>query len=149
MYHRGYLRALPGDPAAAMDLVSLDYAAGAIFEITRHPQSVGRCFHVSAGIDNLTTLGDIAEWAALHFKRDRFLILPPAEFERRFVPSEEKMSEEARKMIEEIRLYSPYLLGTWRFDDANTRAMLRETGLHPPEVRNYFDRMVAYVTQHG
>jgi hypothetical protein len=49
-------------------------------------------------------------------------------------------------LIEEIRLYMPYLTGDLRFDNANT---IRATGLEAPRVSSYFGRMVEYITLHA
>jgi thioester reductase-like protein len=149
MYMMGQLPALPGDPATPMDLVSLDYTAAAVFEIARHPESTGTCFHIGAGTDNLTTLGELADLAARHFGRERFVVLPPEVFAQRIAGVESRMSEDERKRVDEIRIYAPYLAGDWHFDDSNTRAALSGTGLRPSKVSDYFGKMAAHVkSQH-
>lgn len=145
LYAQGRLPVLPGDPATPMDLVSLDYAADAMFAICRDPASLGGCYHVSAGTDNLTTLAEVAELAAGAFGRERFRIMAPGEFERGVSRAADGVSEEERKQVEEIRLYRPYLTGDWRFDDTHTRAVLRATGLTPPRVRDYFAKIATFV----
>ncbi len=149
MYALGLLPALPGDPSAPMDLVSLDYTTAAMFEIASDAGSIGKCFHLSAGTDNLTTLAEVSELAAHHFGREPFRVIPPEEFERGVLRAQGGMSEEERKMVEEIRLYLPYLTGNWHFDDSNTRQILQSAGLRAPRVRDYFAKMAAHISDRG
>lgn len=149
MYAHGLLEAVPGDSATTMDLVSLDYTADAMFAIAQDPQAIGNCFHVSAGLGNQTTLGEIAELASHHFGRQPFAVIPPEAFQRQIRALGERLSEEARAMLSELELYAPYLAGGWQFDNSNTVEALRGSGLSVPPVSSYFGKMVACVRQQG
>lgn len=143
MYCLGAMRAIPGNPSSVMDLVPVDYVTEAAHAISSDPSTIGSCYHLTAGLDNATSLEEISELASLHFGRERFAIVPPAEFAAYISKVREALGERERDALEELTLYEPYLTGELRFDNANT---VRATGLSAPPVRSYFDRMAAYVT---
>lgn len=144
MYCLGALKVLPGNPSSAMDLVPVDYVTEAVFSIARDPASVGACCHLTAGLGNATSLEEIAELASLHFGREKFAIVPPAEFAAYVSKARNGMNEKELGMINEIALYAPYLAGELRFDNSNA---VRLTGLDAPPVGSYFGRMAAYVSE--
>lgn len=147
-YHAGELRALPGDASALLDIVPMDYVADAIGAIAKRPESLGRCFHLTAGTSNLTPLAEVRDLAGAHFGRAPFTIVPPEVFEASARKMEASLSEDERELLDEIRIYQPYLSGDLRFDDSNTRALL---GPSPsvPRLSTYFARMAAYVRKSG
>ena len=49
IYARGWWRTLPGDPAALVDLVPVDWLADAMLALYRDPASLGRCVHLAQG----------------------------------------------------------------------------------------------------
>jgi thioester reductase-like protein len=142
MYSLGLLKAVPGNRAGAMDLVPVDYVTEAVRAISRNPASLGRCYHLTAGLGNATPLEEIAELAGRHFGREKFAIVPPEEFVAHVSRIIDKLGDTERGMIEELLLYMPYLSGEIEFDNANT---VRETGLEAPPVRSYFGKMAEYI----
>ncbi len=147
MYRQGRVMALPGDPGALLDLVPLDYCAEAVARISGEASSAGRCYHLTAGPGNLTSLGRIRDLAARYFGIAPFTILPAEAFEAMIAERKEALSEEEQKMIAEIDIYRPYLSGRPRFDHANTVAALKDRGVEVPRLKDYFPRMVAYMSR--
>lgn len=143
-YHAGQLKALPGHASTLLDIVPIDYVADAICAIARRPDSLGRSFHLTAGMDNLTSLGEIQDLAGTHFRRARFAIVPPEAFEASARAMEAGLSEDERDFLDEIRIYKPYLSGNLRFDDSNARALLPRSHA-VPKLSDYFGRMAAFV----
>jgi thioester reductase-like protein len=144
MYWLGALKVLPGNPASAMDLVPVDYVTEAAYSISNQPASVGSCYHLTAGLNGATSIEEIAELASIHFKKEKFAIVPPAEFAAYVTKVRERLSEKELGMINEVMLYMPYLTGELRFDNANT---VRVTGLEAPPVRSYFGKMAEYIIE--
>ena len=142
MYSLGLMEAVPGNPSSTMDLVPVDYVTEAIYSISSNPASVGRCYHLTAGLNNAPTLEEIAALASEHFGREKFAIVPPTIFVANISRLEETLTEEMRDRIDEIMLYMPYLTGELRFDNSNT---MRETGLEAPPVGSYFGKMAEYI----
>jgi len=142
MYSLGLLKAVPGNPSSAMDLVPVDYVTEAVYSISNNPASVGTCYHLTAGLKNATPLGEIAAIASAHFGREKFAIVPPEEFVAHVSNIRDGLGEKELGMINEIMLYMPYLTGELRFDNSNAVAA---TGLEAPPVHSYFGRMAEYI----
>ena len=147
MVRQGVLKALPGDPDALLDLVPLDYCLQAVEIISRDPHSRGMCYHLTAGIENLTALGRIRDLTADHFGTEPFAILPGDRFAALMAGQQASLPEEALKMIAEIDLYRPYLAGLPRFDTANTSAALKDRGVEVSPLEDYFPRMAAWMNR--
>jgi thioester reductase-like protein len=144
-YRQGLVAALPGYPSTLLDIVPSNHVAAAIHAISRSRASLGRCFHLTAGVQNLTSLGDICELAARHLGRPKFAIVRPEVFEAEAAKREAALSEDQRDLLEEIRIYRPYLAGEVRFDDSGTRAMLGPSHPTAPKLGVYFGKMAEYL----
>lgn len=142
MYSLGLLKVLPGRPSSLLDLVPVDYVAEATYLISINENSIGNCYHLTTGLDNMTTLEEIRDLASHHFGKEKFALIPPEEFNTYVAKTEGTLTEQERNMIEEIRLYMPYLTSELRFDNTNT---VRDTNLDIPQVRSYFERMAEYM----
>jgi thioester reductase-like protein len=144
-YRRGLVAALPGYPSTLLDIVPSDYVAGAVHAMSRNRASLGRCFHLTAGVQNLTSLGEICELAARYLNRPKFAIVRPEVFEAEAARREAGLSEDQRDLLEEIRIYKRYLTSEIRFDDSGTRAMLGASHPEAPKLGVYFGKMAEYL----
>jgi len=139
LYLKGGLTMLPGYSESLLDLVPVDYVADACFAISRNPATMGKCYHLTAGSDNATTLGEIQELASRYSGKAKFALIPPSEFLAMIARMEATLPEENLKAVKEMELYMPYLLCELQFDSTNT---IGDTGMRPPAVCNYFDKFV-------
>jgi thioester reductase-like protein len=144
-YRLGLVAALPGYPSTLLDIVPSDYVAGAIHAMSSNRASLGRCFHLTAGVQSLTSVGDICELAARYLGRPRFAIVRPEVFEAEAVKREATLSKDQRDLLEEIRIYKCYLASEIRFDDSGTRAMLGPSHPRAPKLGTYFGKMAEYL----
>jgi thioester reductase-like protein len=145
MYLLGRLKMLPGDPSCLLDLVPVDYMADAAFLISSAADSTGKCYQLTAGLDNLTTLGELQDLASRHFCREKFGIIPPEQFIAYVSQAKGSFSEEELNMIEELKIYLPYFTAELKFDNSNTLKALKNSGLKVSKVSSYFDRMAEYM----
>jgi thioester reductase-like protein len=146
-YHLGYLKALPGYPTTLLDIVPMDYVADAIYAIAGSPGTLGKCYHLTAGLTNLTSFEEVSLLAARHFGRPAFTIIPLAHFEAFVSKMTEGLSEKERDLIDEIRIYQPYLAADVRFDNSNTLAFLGPLSITVPKLSGYFGKMAEYVVR--
>ena len=142
MYDLGLLKVLPGHSSSLLDLVPVDYVSETIYSLSTHETSIGKCYHLTAGLSNAVTLKEIRDLASQHFHREKFIIMPPEEFNAHVSEMEDTFSQEERDMIDEIRLYMPYMSSELQFDNSNT---VRETGIEAPKVSSYFGKMAEYM----
>jgi thioester reductase-like protein len=142
MYQLGALKVLPGNASSTMDLVPVDYVTEAVHSISNHPASGGACYHLTAGPNGATPLEEIRELASRYFKRERFAIVPPDEFNAYVAKVRGRLSEKELGMLNELALYMPYLTGELGFDNSNAVGL---TGLEAPPVRSYFEKMAEYI----
>ena len=142
MYYLGAMQVLPGNPSSAMDLVPVDYVTDAVYSIANQPASLGACYHLTAGLNAATSLDEISELASIHFMRERFTIISPAEFAEYVSKMRGKLGERELDMVNEISLYSPYLMSELRFDNSNA---VNATAIEAPPVRSYFGKMADYI----
>jgi thioester reductase-like protein len=145
MYLQGRLPMLPGNPSCLLDLVPVDYMADATYLISQERNSSGKCYHLTAGLNNLTTLEEIGELASHYFNRKKFSIIAPEQFMAYVSQVQESLSDEDRDMIDELKIYLPYLTDQLRFDNSNTLSALENTGLEVPKVSSYFGRIAEYM----
>ena len=144
MYLKGGLTALPGYAESLLDLVPVDYVADASFSISQNPASIGRYYHLTAGPDNATRLGEIRELASRHSGKPPFSLLSPQSFLTMIAQMATTLPEEDLKAVKEMELYMPYLLCEHQFDNTNTIA---DTKLKSPPVRTYFEKFVERILQ--
>ena len=142
----GALDALPGHPETPLDMVPVNYVVEAAFAMSRQPHLGGRFFHLSAGAENLISLGELSRLASESFARGPVAILPPAEF-KAWARGVRKAAPQMGPFLDEIELYAPYLNDHPRFDDANTRDTLGSANLPSRTVADYFDRVAAFVRE--
>jgi thioester reductase-like protein len=145
MYLKGGLTMLPGFPESLLDLVPVDYVADACFAISNNRSSIGQCYHLTAGSDNTTKLGEIQELASQYSGKAKFTLIPPLQFLGFIAQMQSKLAEDELKAMREMELYMPYLLCEHLFD--NSRC-LSDSGIRPPAVRAYFDKFVERIL-HG
>ena len=138
----GLLTMLPGNLSTKMDLVPVDYVAGAAFVILNNPATIGRCYHLTAGLDNLTSLRDIRTLISEHFGRKKLRIVPPTLFYFYMAILKPLLAEKLREGVEELRLYTPYLMTESLFDNSNT---VSGSGMIVPPFRSYFGAMAEYI----
>jgi long-chain acyl-CoA synthetase len=136
----GLFRAVPAMPEAPLDIVSIDYVADAIYELSECPQdSAHRTFHLTAS-DDASTFAEIVSLAARYFRRPEPQAVPPAEF----VAGMSTLSDAA---IEASRIYFPYFAIATVFDNARTRARLSQAGIHCTPLREYLHRLLDFATR--
>jgi nucleoside-diphosphate-sugar epimerase len=139
MYLLEDLSMLPGKPSSLLDLVPVDYVCEAIFRIAHNPNSAGICYHLTAGPERATTLGEIQELASNYSGRPKFRIVPRNEYTAFLARTEKHLSDDEQKTFEELSHYMPYLFCDLRFDNSNS---VRDTHLQAPQVRDYFQLFI-------
>jgi len=132
---------LPVAPDCLLDLVPVDWVAGAVAALWARPDAVGRCFHLAAGPRGALTIREGVRIACEHFGvRPLGFADPTGPLRlagRALRPVVRPLAPRAVRLID---LYQPYTVENPAFDTTNLRAM----GLEPPPAAAYFERLVAF-----
>jgi long-chain acyl-CoA synthetase len=149
IYALGLWRILPGRLDTPLDLVPVDFAREALLAIRGRPDSVGGTYHLAAGPEGATTIGDLAGVVQRFFPRRKPIRCVDPDLWRRFaLPWFRAFSFGRLREVTRVgEAYIPYLAGNPSFDTTNARAALAGTGLAPPHVRDYVHRLLDYALQ--
>jgi hypothetical protein len=93
----------------------------------------------------LTSLEEVVELSAEHFGREKIAVVPPLAFDALVAARAGKISEDEQDLIDEIRIYQPYLTSTLEFDNSNTLKVAGRAGISLPALRSYFGKMAAHI----
>lgn len=148
LYARGLVPFIPGRPSTPVDVVPSDYVVEALMAIRRSEVSLGRAYHLAAGVEHDSTLGELIDLAAGFFAVRRPPFVRPERILRFFRPFVDHVAwgEFKRRMIA-ARVYTPYLNLDLRFDTRGAREALVGTGIAVPPVRSYFATLLRYCVE--
>jgi thioester reductase-like protein len=142
MIASGRIREIPTGGEARIDIVTVDYVAGAIAELIARPRTRGAVYHLTAGPARSLRAGAWIDAARGCAARDRAsgdgagVAAPPARPRRE--PSHEKLA-----------IFFDYLGCEQAFDDAATQTDLGSGGLHPERPEIFLPRIFAFCTRTG
>jgi len=144
-FSRGAYRVLPARPSAPVDVVPVDYVTDAIFALTQAPQALGATLHLTAG-RNTSSVAELVELSSAFFGRSAPRLVDPALYRRMVHPVLVRASrdERLRRALRRSEVYFPYFTARVRYDDRRARALLHQTGIEPPPLRDYFDTLVGF-----
>ncbi|MDQ6779283.1 MAG: SDR family oxidoreductase [Actinomycetota bacterium] len=140
-FARGLYSAVPADPAAPLDVVSIDYVADAIHALCEMSGGIGETYHLTAGA-NASTIGEVAELASRYFDRPTPAVLSPADF----AIAARDVTAVQRATLESSVAYFPYFAIGTTFDDVKARARLDPPGIHVTPLRDYLVRLLDFAT---
>jgi thioester reductase-like protein len=140
-FARGLYSAVPADPMAPLDVVSIDYVADAIHALCEMSGGIGETYHLTAGA-NASTIGEVAELASRYFDRPTPAVLSPADF----AIAARDVTAVQRATLESSVAYFPYFAIGTTFDDAKARARLDPPGILVSPLRDYLTRLLDFAT---
>ena len=141
---RGLAWVVPADRNGIVDLVPVDYVCDTLEAIAADPCQRGKTFHVAAGPDRSSTIGDILELAVKCFGQRPPILIPPIFFEAIIWPLYLIVGKKRRELLKKGKVYRPYFSYAAVFDTAEARAKLEPLGIRPPRVEDYFQRIIDY-----
>jgi long-chain acyl-CoA synthetase len=141
---RGQVTEMLGVPRATLDIVPVDFVSRAIRHLSLEQERFrGETFHLAAGPERTVTVGEIVRRATNYFQTQvpgggitYVDALSPDLLARRDAGS--------RHVRRVLQLYQPHTVAFRWFDDSAIRAALAGTGIEPPDVSDYFLRVLAF-----
>jgi thioester reductase-like protein len=141
-FSRGLYAAVPAIPSAPVDVVSVDYVADAVYELSITPGGIGETYHLTAGA-RASNIAELSELASRYFDRPPPRVLAPAEFAR----FAEKATGVRRSALEESQVLFPYFAIRTVFDDSRARARLEPAGIRVSPLPDYLERLLDFATR--
>jgi thioester reductase-like protein len=145
MLSRGAVWAVPAERGGVVDLSPVDYVCDALEALSADPAQRGRTFHLAAGPERASTIGEMLDLAVASFEvRSPWIISPPL-FDLAIRPLLHlAMWGRRRQQMKKGKVYRPYLAFHATFDTTQVRSALEPMGIKPPPVREYFQRLIDY-----
>jgi thioester reductase-like protein len=143
-FARGNYPVLPASGGSPVDVVPVDYVADALLELGETP---GGTFNLTAS-ERACELGELVELACDHLGRKPPRLLPPKLYRRLVHPLLVRTgSEKRRRALRNSEVFFPYFSMATRYDAAHARGALRTSGIEPPALPAYFDRLIDYAVR--
>jgi len=129
-----------------IDLIPVDYVVDAIEALAAQSKSIGQCYHIAAGPEYNTTVGEILDMASEIFKlRGRPFYLPiifgkiTVKLLKLFV-----WYPKRRRALNTVGVFLPYLGYKAEFDTSNRDRDIEGTGVHVPDAATFLRRLMEY-----
>ncbi len=145
IYARRLWRTVPGFPDAVLDIVPVDYVAAAVARLTFDEAALGSTAHLCAGPRGSATIQQIARRAAEYFNAPEARYVDPKFFFALVRPLLfMTLWGKKRRVLRDGRAYRDYFTMRMQFDTTNAERLLAPSGLTPPLVVDYLDRLFHY-----
>ncbi len=145
IYARGLWRTVPGYPDAVLDIVPVDFVASAVARIAFDPAALGSTLHLCAGPQGSATIQQIASRAMEYFHAPEPRYVDPKLFFAVVRPLLfMALWGRKRRVLRDGRAYRDYFTMRMQFDTTNAERLLAPSGLRPPHVLDYLDRLFNY-----
>ncbi len=143
IYASGLWRTCPGRPDTPLDLVTSSFVCDSIRALQQTPASIGRTFHLTAGLEGAITLRDTGTILERLFPGSKPLrFVDPGMWKRYIHPILRWVPGSTGKIVRTGELYLPYFCNNPRFDNSNTRELLAGTGIEIPSSRDVLERLL-------
>ena len=148
IYARGLWKTVPGYPDAVLDIVPVDYVASAVARLAFDDAAMGATVHLCAGPNGSATIAQIAKRAAEYFHGPSPRYVDPKLFFAAIRPILfATLWGKKRRVLRDGRAYRDYFSMRMQFDTANAERFLATSGLRPPQVLDYLDRLFQYCVE--
>jgi thioester reductase-like protein len=145
IYARRLWRTVPGYPDAVLDIVPVDFVAAAVARLAFDDAALGSAVHLCAGPRGSATIAQIAERAAAYFDAPQPRYVDPKFFFAMVRPLLfMSLWGRKRRVLRDGRAYRDYFTMRMQFDTTNAERLLEPSGVRPPHVLDYLDRLFHY-----
>lgn len=145
VYARGRWRTIFGRRDCTVDAVPVDFVADAMLEIFTRPEAAGRTFHLAAGFDRQSTIGELAAMAEEVFQQKPVRYVDPDFYFRWIRPWLLPILKRFRPDVaDKGGVFLPYLRHNPSFSTEQAESILAPAGISPPKVVDYFGVILRY-----
>ena len=148
IYARGLWRTIPGYPDAVLDIVPVDFVAAAVARSVFDPAALGGTLHLCAGPRGSATIQQIASRAMEYFHAPEPRYVDPGLFFSVVRPLLfMSLWGRKRRVLRDGHAYRDYFTMRMQFDTTNAARLLEPSGVRPPHVLDYLDRLFNYCVE--
>jgi thioester reductase-like protein len=141
----GLVVVVPADRQGVVDVVPIDYVVQAFGALSRSEQSLGKCYHLAAGPERQSSVGELLEMGAGFFGvRDPWMIPPQISYRVVRPLLYGVFWGKRRALLKRGELYFPYFSYRASFDTTTARADLHVAGIEAPSVKHYFRTIMQF-----
>jgi thioester reductase-like protein len=145
IYARRLWRTVPGFPDAVLDIVPVDFVATAVARLAFDEAAFGSTVHLCAGPRGSATIEQIARRAAEYFQVPEPRYVDPKFFFAALRPLLFlSLWGRKRRVLRDGRAYRDYFTMRMQFDTSNADRLLAASGVCPPRVLDYLDRLFQF-----
>lgn len=144
IYARGRFRTVFGRASCPLDVVPVDFVADAILRLSQQPEALGRAYHLCAGPELQTTVGEVGELARDILGGRPLRFVDPDFYTRYLRPWVLPVLRRIRPEVARSGgVYLPYLRSNPEFDVREREARLGPE-CSPPPVARYFETVLRF-----
>ena len=145
IYARRLWRTVPGYPDAVLDIVPVDFVATAVAQLAFDEAALGSTVHLCAGPRGSATIAQVAQRASEYFHVPEPRYVDPKFFFAALRPLLfMALWGSKRRVLRDGRAYRDYFTMRMQFDTTNAERLLGPSGVYPPPVLDYLDRLFHY-----
>jgi long-chain acyl-CoA synthetase len=145
IYARRLWRTVPGFPDAVLDIVPVDFVAASVARLLFDEAALSSTVHLCAGPRSSATIQQIARRAAEFFNVPEPRYVDPKLFFATLRPILFLVLwGRKRRVLRDGGAYRDYFTMRMQFDTTNAERLLAPTGVCPPPVLDYLDRLFHY-----
>ena len=145
IYARRLWRTVPGYPDAVLDIVPVDFVATAVAQLAFDEAALGSTVHLCAGPRGSATIQQVARRAMEYFNAPEPRYVDPKFFFAAVRPLLLlALWGRKRRVLRDGRAYRDYFTMRMQFDTSNAERLLGPSGVCPPPVLDYLDRLFNY-----
>jgi len=148
---KNVLPLIPAKKRAFLDVVPIDYVADAMVAIMSDDGTIGKTYHITAGLGNELRLGTLLKDGVEFAKLPKVPVIPMLIFDFiRFTPLRFLLSKDFWEASNLASPYYHYLRGTGvRFNAEETQKFLAAKGIHPRKWNDYRAKLLRFCIESG
>lgn len=146
----GRMPVLPVSKDSAINIVPVDYVAGATLRIAEKKEAEGKIFHLTCPKENAPTAGQLEEYVRIWAKEQFSLSLtkpvfaPVGALQQAGLIYNKKVSDRKKSFLSNMLTLMPYFFGKQEFDRTNTDQIC---GAYDIDWHDYFDNLINFAVR--